>query len=48
VLFTRVDPDGKLLESSEANNCGSVLVRLTALTTAQPRAEVLGVGPACP
>jgi hypothetical protein len=48
VLFTTVDPDNKLREGSEANNCGSVMVRLTGLATAQPRAELLGTGPACP
>jgi hypothetical protein len=48
VLFTTVDPDNKLRESSEANNCGGVLVRLTGLATDQPHAEVLGSGPACP
>jgi hypothetical protein len=48
VLFTTVDPDNKLLETSEANNCGSVVVALTGLATAQPHAEVLGIGPACP
>jgi hypothetical protein len=48
VLFTTVDPDGKLREADEDNNCGSVLVRLTGLATTSPRAELLGPGPACP
>jgi hypothetical protein len=48
VLFTTVDPDNKLLESSETDNCGSVLIRLTGLATDQPHAELLGTGPACP
>jgi hypothetical protein len=48
VLFTRVDPENKLLESSEANNCGSVIVDLSGLGTAQPHADLLGTGPACP
>jgi Lysyl oxidase len=48
VLFTTVDPDSKLRESSESNNCGSVLVRLTGLATDAPHADLLGTGPACP
>ena len=48
VLFTTVDPDNKLREGSEANNCGGVVVRLTGLATGQPHADLLGVGPACP
>jgi hypothetical protein len=47
VLFTTVDPETKLVESDETNNCGSVVVRLTGLATAQPHAELLGTGPAC-
>jgi Lysyl oxidase len=47
-LFTTVDPDGKLKESNETNNCGSVIVQLTGLSTSQPHAELLGTGPACP
>jgi hypothetical protein len=48
VLFTTVDPDNKLLEASETNNCGSVVVTLTGLATAQPQASLIGTGPACP
>ncbi len=48
VLFTTVDPDNKLHEGDEANNCGSVIVRLTDLATDQPHADLLGTGPACP
>jgi hypothetical protein len=47
LLNTHVDPDNKLLELSEANNCGSVKVQLTGLATATPHAELLGAGPAC-
>lgn len=47
-LITTVDPENKLLETSEANNCGSVLVELTGLATSQPTASMLGAGPACP
>jgi hypothetical protein len=48
VLFTTVDPDAKLREENEANNCGSVTVRLSGLATSEPRADLLGPGPACP
>jgi hypothetical protein len=48
VLFTTVDPDNKLLEANEENNCGSVVVTLTGLATAQPQASLIGTGPACP
>jgi hypothetical protein len=48
VLFTTVDPDNKLHESIDDNNCGSVVVDLTGLATAQPRADLRGTGPACP
>jgi hypothetical protein len=47
VLFTRVDPENKLRESRESNNCGSVIVVLTGLATVNPRAELRGTGPAC-
>jgi hypothetical protein len=47
-LFTNVDPDNKLLETSDANNCASVIVELTGLATSQPHANLLGTGPACP
>ena len=48
VMFTTVDPENKLLEASEANNCGSVLIALSGLATSQPHAELLGTGPDCP
>ncbi|MCW3814554.1 lysyl oxidase family protein [Micromonospora sp. DR5-3] len=48
VLFTTVDPDGKLSESDEGNNCSSVIVELAGLATSQPQAQLRGVGPACP
>ncbi|HEX2357952.1 MAG TPA: hypothetical protein VHI50_16040 [Micromonosporaceae bacterium] len=47
ILFTTVDPENKLLEANEANNCGSVIVVLTGLATSQPHAELLGTGPSC-
>jgi subtilase family serine protease len=48
VLFTRVDPDNKLREGNETNNCGSVIITLTGLSTSQPHADLRGTGPACP
>jgi hypothetical protein len=48
VLSTTVDPDNRLVEANDANNCGTVIVRLTGLATDQPRADLLGPGPACP
>jgi len=47
ILETTVDPDRKLIESDEHNNCGSVLVRLAHMGTGQASAELLGEGPAC-
>jgi hypothetical protein len=48
VLFTTVDPINKLLESDNTNNCASVIVELTGLSTGQPHASRLGTGPSCP
>jgi len=48
VLFTTVDPINKLLESDNTNNCASVIVELTGLSTSQPHASRLGTGPSCP
>ncbi|HEV8527682.1 MAG TPA: lysyl oxidase family protein [Actinomycetes bacterium] len=48
VLFTTVDPINKLLESDDTNNCASVIVELTGLSTSQPHASRLGTGPSCP
>lgn len=47
VLFTRVDPEGKLVEANDTNNCGTVIVELTGLATATPHADLRGTGPAC-
>lgn len=47
ILFTTVDPDDKLRESDESNNCSSVKLTLTGLATATPHAQLLGVGPSC-
>jgi hypothetical protein len=48
LLRTTVDPMHKLLESDDANNCASVIVELTGLSTNQPHATRLGAGPSCP
>jgi hypothetical protein len=47
VLETTADPDNKLVESDETNNCGTVLVRLTNMGTPQRHAEIIGKGPGC-
>jgi hypothetical protein len=47
VLFTTVDPESKLLESDETNNCGSVVIELTGLATSEPHANLVGTGPPC-
>src|SRR4051812_40324463 len=47
ILETSVDPTSRLRESDRTNDCGSVRVRLSAMQTGQPQAELLGPGPAC-
>jgi hypothetical protein len=47
VLETIVDPDGKIVESDETNNCGTVLVRLSNMGTPDRHAEIIGKGPGC-
>ena len=47
VLETIADPDNKLVESNEHNNCGTVLIRLTNMGTANHHAEIIGAGPGC-
>ena len=47
VLDTTVDPTNRLLEEDKTNNCVAVRVRLTAMGTANPQAELLGAGPPC-
>jgi hypothetical protein len=46
-LLTTVDPLDKLIESDDANNCASVIVELTGLSTSQPHASLLGPGQPC-
>jgi hypothetical protein len=47
VLETIADPDNKLLEPDETNNCGSVLVRLSNMGTPDHHGEIIGPGPGC-
>jgi hypothetical protein len=47
VLETIADPDNKLVESDETNNCGTVLIHLSAVNTPQRHAEIIGKGPGC-
>jgi hypothetical protein len=47
ILETLADPDGRVVESNEANNCGSVYVRLKDVDSPARSAELLGPGPAC-
>jgi hypothetical protein len=47
VLETIADPDNKLRESDETNNCGTVLVRLTNMGTPDRHSEIIGPGPGC-
>ncbi len=47
ILDTTVDPTGRLIESDKTNNCGSIYVRLTNMSSPIPQVEILGPGPAC-
>ena len=47
ILQTLVDPDNKVVEANESNNCGSVRVRLAHMGTPQRTAQLLGPGPGC-
>ncbi len=47
VLETTADPDNKLVEPNEDNNCGTVLIRLTNLGTPEHQAQIIGPGPGC-
>jgi hypothetical protein len=47
VLETIADPDNKLVESNEHNNCGTVIIRLTNMGTPQHHAAIIGPGPGC-
>ena len=47
ILETIADPESRLLESDESNNCGSVYVQLTGISSPRPSAKILGDGPTC-
>jgi hypothetical protein len=47
VLQTVADPDSRLVEANDRNNCGSVYIRLSNMTGSIPSAQILGPGPAC-
>jgi Lysyl oxidase len=47
VLETIADPDDKLVEPDETNNCGTVLIRLSNMGTTDRHAEIIGKGPGC-
>jgi hypothetical protein len=47
ILQSTADPDNKLVESDETNNCGTVLVRLTNVANSARHAEIIGPGPRC-
>lgn len=47
IIDTIADPDNKIIESNEKNNCIGVRVKLTNMGTPQRHAEILGAGPAC-
>jgi hypothetical protein len=47
VLETIADPDNELVEPDESNNCGTVLVRLTHMSSPPRHAEIIGAGPGC-
>ena len=47
ILDTVANPDHQLRETTEADNCISVKVRLQGMTSATPSAQLLGPGSAC-
>lgn len=47
ILETLADPDRRLKEEKENNNCVSIFVRLAGMGSAAPKATILGRGPAC-
>ena len=48
ILETVMDPDNHLIESDDANNCGSLIVEISGVGTNQAHVEIVGPGPACP
>lgn len=47
ILETRGDPEGRMTEKSETNNCTSIRIRLQGMATSGRSAQILGPGPAC-
>jgi hypothetical protein len=47
ILETIADPDSRLLEANEANNCIAMYVQLTGMGTPSASAEITGPGPGC-
>ena len=47
ILETVMDPDNHLIESDDSNNCGSLIVEISGVGTAQARAQIVGPGPDC-
>lgn len=47
ILETRADPDDLLVEADETNNCSSIFIRLSGMSSTTPSARILGRGPAC-
>ena len=41
------DPEGRMLEAKESNNCTSIRIRLGNMASGSPSASILGPGPAC-
>lgn len=47
VLETLGDPEGRMLEKNEANNCTSIRIRLRNMASSSRSVQILGPGPAC-
>jgi hypothetical protein len=47
LLETVADPDNTILEADEENNCGAVYVRLSGMSTATPKATLVGPARSC-
>lgn len=47
LLESIADPENRLVEAKEDNNCISVYIRLTGIATSSPQAQILGPGPSC-
>jgi hypothetical protein len=47
ILETSGDPEGRMLEAKESNNCTSIRIRLGNMASGSPSASILGPGPAC-